>query len=278
MKPVLELSKLHRVKKVLRRARLNTVCEESRCPNISECFGAGTATFMILGDRCTRSCSFCSVRRGVPEPLDGEEPYRLLDAVRVLGLRYVVITSVTRDDLEDGGARHFSECVKVLKDSIKGIKVEVLIPDFGGSEEALRQVIDACPDVINHNVETVPRLYRNVRLGSDYERSLWVLKRIKELVPSIPTKSAIILGFGEKVEEVLEVMRDLRKVGVDFLTIGQYYSPSLRHHQVVKYYSLEEFEYLRREGLSMGFRFVASGPNVRSSYRAFEAYISGHTG
>ncbi len=278
MKPVLELSKLHEVKRVLRRARLNTVCEESRCPNISECFGAGTATFMILGDRCTRSCSFCNVRRGVPKPLDGEEPYRLLDAVRVLGLRYVVITSVTRDDLEDGGAGHFSRCVKVLKDSIKGIKVEVLIPDFGGREEALRRVIGACPDVINHNVETVPRLYRDVRLGSDYERSLWVLRRIKELAPCMPTKSAIILGFGEKLGEVLEVMRDLRKVGVDFLTIGQYYSPSLRHHPVVKYYSLEEFEYLRREALSMGFRFVASGPNVRSSYRAFEAYISGHSG
>ncbi len=209
--------------------------------------------------------------------MDLEEPYRLLEAVRSLGLRYVVITSVTRDDLEDGGAGHFARCVKVLKNSIKGIKVEVLIPDFGGSEEALRRVIDAGPDVINHNVETVPRLYKSVRLGSDYERSLWVLRRSKEMAPHIPTKSAIILGFGERLEEVIEVMRDLRRAGVDFLTIGQYYSPSLRHHPVVKYYSSEEFEYLRRQALSMGFRFVASGPNVRSSYRAFDAYVSGHS-
>ncbi len=274
MKPVLQLSKVHDVKKILRKTKLNTVCEESRCPNISECFGNRTATFMILGDRCTRSCSFCNVSRGIVKRPDPSEPERLLEAVKSLNLGYVVITSVTRDDLEDGGADHFYRCIRVLKENIPGIRVEVLIPDFAGRLDSLKRVIDGCPDVLNHNVETVPRLYPRVRSGSDYQRSLEVLRRSKELAPHIPTKSALILGFGETVEEIVEVMRDLRDYNVDFLTIGQYYQPSLRHHPVVKYYSEDEFNFLQQKGYELGFKFVASGPNVRSSYRAFEAYFT----
>ncbi len=274
-KPVLRLSELSRVQRVLRRAKLNTVCEESRCPNISECFGSGTATFMILGDRCTRGCTFCNVARGRPKALDEEEPSRLLEAVRELGLSYVVITSVTRDDLPDGGASHFARCVRVLKENLRGIKVEVLVPDFRGMEESLKKVLEAGPDVLNHNVETVPRLYPKVRVGSSYERSLRVLEMSKEMAPHVPTKSALILGFGETMEEVIQVLRDLRGVGCDFLTVGQYYQPSLRHHPVVKYYSTEEFRRIEEIAYSLGFKFVASGPNVRSSYRAFEGYMTG---
>ncbi len=274
MKPVLQLSRVHEVKKILRRAGLNTVCEESRCPNISECFGNRTATFMILGDRCTRACSFCNVSRGSGKKPDPSEPERLLEAVEYLGLDYVVITSVTRDDLEDGGADHFYRCIRTLKENIPGIKVEVLIPDFGGMVESLKRVLDGGPDVLNHNVETVPRLYPRVRNGSDYERSLEVLRKSKELAPYIPTKSALILGFGETFEEVTRVMEDLRSCGVDFLTVGQYYQPSFRHHPVVKYYSSDEFSLIEKVGYDLGFKFVASGPHVRSSYRAFEAYFT----
>ena len=273
-KPVLRLSEAHKVKRLLRRTSLNTVCEESRCPNISECFGRGTATFMILGDRCTRGCTFCNVKRKYPLPVDPEEPLRLLKAVRRLGLRYVVITSVTRDDLPDGGASHFARCVRTLKDNLPGIKVEVLVPDFRGRRESLEMVLEQAPDVLNHNVETVPRLYPRVRIGSSYERSLRVLEMSKEIAPHIPTKSALIVGFGESKEEIFKVMEDLRSVDCDFLTIGQYYAPSLKHHPVVKYYSPEEFEELKDVAYSMGFRFVASGANVRSSYMAERAFIS----
>ncbi len=272
-KPVIELSKVNEVKKILRRARLNTVCEESRCPNISECFGNRTATFMILGDRCTRGCTFCNVKRKFPLPPDEDEPLRLLEAVKALGLKYVVITSVTRDDLPDGGAGQFARCVRLLKEKISGIKVEVLIPDFRGDERSLRLVLEAHPDVLNHNVETVPRLYPRVRIGSKYERSLKVLEMSKRIAPHIPTKSALILGFGESMEEVVEVMKDLRSVGCDFLTVGQYYAPSLKHHPVVKYYTSEEFKKIERIAYELGFKFVASGPNVRSSYRAFEGWL-----
>ncbi len=272
-KPVIELSKVNEVKKILRRARLNTVCEESRCPNISECFGNRTATFMILGDRCTRGCTFCNVKRKFPLPPDEDEPLRLLEAVKALGLKYVVITSVTRDDLPDGGAGQFARCVRLLKEKISGIKVEVLIPDFRGDERSLRLVLEAHPDVLNHNVETVPRLYPRVRIGSKYERSLKVLEMSKRIAPHIPTKSALILGFGESMEEVVEVMKDLRSVGCDFLTVGQYYAPSLKHHPVVKYYTSEEFKKVERIAYELGFKFVASGPNVRSSYRAFEGWL-----
>ncbi len=274
-KPLIRLSQVNEVKKLLRRARLNTVCEESRCPNISECFGNRTATFMILGDRCTRGCTFCNVKRKHPLPVDESEPYRVLEAVRALGLRYVVITSVTRDDLPDGGAEHFARCIRVLKENLENVKVEVLIPDFRGRREALETVLEAGPDVLNHNVETVPRLYPRVRIGAKYERSLKILEWSKEIAPGIPTKSALILGFGERIEEVIDVLRDLRRVGCDFLTVGQYYAPSLKHHPVVKYYSEEEFKEIENIAYSLGFRFVACGPNVRSSYRALEGYILG---
>jgi lipoic acid synthetase len=270
MKPLLNLSQTHKVKRLLRNLSLNTVCEESRCPNIAECFGCGTATFMVLGDICTRACSFCNLERGRGKPVSEEEVYRLLKAVKELKLKYVVITSPTRDDLPDGGAGHFARCIKVLKEHIADIKVEVLVPDFKGSEEALKVVLDAKPDVLAHNVETVPRLYPQVRGGAKYERSLGLLKRAKELAPDITTKSALILGFGEGWAEIIQVMKDLRSVGCDILTIGQYYQPSLRHHPVVKYYSLGEFKELEKIAYSLGFKRVASGPNVRSSYKAFE--------
>ena len=270
-KPLLRFSNLYEVKKLLRKAKLHTVCEESRCPNISECFGSKTATFMILGNRCTRRCAFCNVEKGYPKGVDPEEPYRLLQAVRALGLKYVVITSVTRDDLPDGGASHFAKCIRVLKENIKGIKVEVLIPDFRGSKRALETVLMEDPVVLNHNLETVPRLYPRVRIGANYERSLNILKWSKEINRNVYTKSAIILGFGERKEEVLRVMEDLRSVDCDFLVIGQYYQPSLKHHPVVKYYSEEEFKEFEEIGYEMGFKFVVSKPNARSSYKAFES-------
>ena len=273
-KPLLRFSDTHRLKVLLRKSRLNTVCEEARCPNISECFGSGTATFMILGDRCTRGCRFCNVKKEPPKAVDINEDKRILDAVKVLGLKYVVITSVARDDLADGGASHFARCIRTLKENIPGIGVEVLIPDFRGDGKALERVLRENPDVLNHNIETVPRLYPFVRIGSKYERSLRVLKLSKEIAPDIPTKSALILGFGEKREEVLKVMEDLRSVDCDYLTVGQYYQPSRSHFPVVKYYSEEEFEEIRDIAYSMGFKFVASGSNVRSSYRAWEVYKS----
>ncbi len=268
MKPLVRLSDTHRVKKLLRLAGLNTVCEESRCPNIGECFSSKTATFMIMGDVCTRGCTFCNVSRGRGRPPDPQEPIRLLKAVKALGLEYVVLTSPTRDDLPDGGAEHFALCIKTLKE--EGLRVEALVPDFRGSPEALRAVLDSSPHVLSHNVETVPRLYSRVRIGAKYERSLELLRNSKKLAPHIKTKSALILGLGETWEEVIKVMEDLRRVDCDFLSVGQYYQPSLNHHPVVKYYTLEEFERLREIAYSMGFKFVASGPNVRSSYRAFE--------
>ena len=272
-KPLIRLSKVNEVKRLLRRANLNTVCEESRCPNISECFGNRTATFMILGDRCTRGCSFCNVKRKHPRPVDRNEPYRIFEVVRALRLKYVVITSVTRDDLPDGGAEQFAKCIEVLRKNMEGIRIEALIPDFKGKKESLETVLEAGPDVLSHNVETVPRLYPKVRVGAEYDRSLRILKWSKEMAPHIPTKSALILGFGERMEEVVEVMRDLRRVGCDLLTVGQYYAPSLKHHPVVKYYSEEEFREIEDIARSLGFRFVACGPEVRSSYRALEGYL-----
>ncbi len=272
-KPRIELRKLYEVKRILRRAKLNTVCEESRCPNISECFSNRTATFMILGDRCTRGCTFCNVKRLKPLPPDRDEPYRLLEAVKALRLRYVVITSVTRDDLPDCGASHFARCIEVLKNDLPDIKVEVLVPDFRGKEEALATVLSRNPDVLNHNVETVERLYPRVRVGAKYRRSLELLRKSKEIAPHIPTKSALILGFGETLEEIIRTLEDLRRVDCDFLTVGQYYQPSLNHHPVVKFYSEEEFVLIEEKAYEMGFKFVACGPNVRSSYRAFEGWL-----
>ncbi|HIQ48554.1 MAG TPA: lipoyl synthase [Aquifex aeolicus] len=274
MKPVIRFSELYEVKKLLRKTRLHTVCEESRCPNISECFGNKTATFMILGTHCTRRCAFCNVEKGFPQKIDLKEPYRLLEAVKVLGLKYVVITSVTRDDLPDGGAKHFAKCIKVLKENIPDIKVEVLIPDFRGNRDALEIVLAQKPVVLNHNIETVPRLYPTVRIGADYRRSLEILKWSKEIDRSIYTKSAIIVGFGENKEEIIKTMEDLRKVDCDFLVIGQYYQPSLKHHRVVKYYTEEEFKELEEIAYDLGFKFVVSKPNARSSYKAFESLLS----
>ncbi len=270
MKPILKLSDTHKVKRLLRSLKLHTVCEESRCPNIGECFGSGTATFMIMGNTCTRACSFCNLQRGKPLPIDAHEPYKLLQAVRHLKLNYVVITSPTRDDLPDGGAGHFAKCVRVLKENIESVRVEALVPDFKGSREALKKVLSSGLDVLAHNVETVPRLYERVRAGSKYVRSLELLRCSKELAPHVPTKSALVLGFGEEWEEILQVMKDLRSVCCEFLTIGQYYQPSRNHHPVVKYYTEDEFKELEKIAYSLGFKRVASGPEVRSSYKAWE--------
>ncbi|MGE5629959.1 MAG: lipoyl synthase [Caulobacteraceae bacterium] len=258
------------VKDILKRFSLNTVCEEANCPNRMECFSKKTATFMILGSQCTRNCRFCNVTHGKPQPVDPEEPQNVAKATVELGLKHVVITSVTRDDLPDGGAGHFSEVIKAIKGLNKDIIVEVLIPDFKGDAVALETVVKAKPEIINHNVETVPRLYPDVRPAAVYDRSLELLKRVKEMDNSILTKSGIMVGLGEKEEEMLEVFKDLRAVGCDFLTIGQYLAPSTKHYPVVEYVTPEDFKEYKKEALSLGFSFVASAPLVRSSYNAAE--------
>ncbi len=255
----------------LREKRLVTVCEEASCPNIHECFSHGTATFMILGEVCTRRCAFCDVAHGRPKPPDPDEPRRLAATVREMGLRYVVITSVDRDDLRDGGAGHFAQCIRAVREAVPGIKVEILTPDFRGKgrlDRALAALADDPPDVFNHNVETVPRLYPAVRPGADYRASLSLLARFRERHPTVPTKSGIMLGLGESREEVLATLADLRAHGVELLTIGQYLQPSRHHHPVLRYWTPEEFGELGREARQLGFRDVASGPFVRSSYHA----------
>jgi lipoic acid synthetase len=251
---------------------LHTICESAHCPNIGECFSKGTATFLILGDVCTRNCTFCAVRKGTPSPVDEGEPQHLLEAVKKLGLSYVVITSVTRDDLADGGTSQFVRVINLLHESGNGITVEVLIPDFLGSIEALEAVVAACPEVINHNVETVPRLYPEVRPGADYSRSVELLSEVKRMNPEIVTKSGLMLGLGEKRDEVIEVMRDLGEAGCDLLTIGQYLQPSPEHHPVVRFVPPEEFSEYEPIGRKTGFADVASAPLVRSSFRAAELY------
>jgi lipoic acid synthetase len=251
---------------------LHTICQSALCPNIGNCFTAGTATFLILGDMCTRRCTFCAVKRGHPGPVDEEEPEHLLEAVEKLGLSYVVITSVTRDDLPDGGASQFARTVTLLRENVAGITVEVLVPDFHGSEEAIRMVVESGPQVINHNLETVPRLYPEVRPGADYARSLELLYTVKKLNPEIVTKSGLMLGLGESREEVIEVMGDLREANCDLLTIGQYLQPSPQHHPVVRFVPPEEFTEYEAIGQALGFTEVASSPLVRSSYRAAELY------
>ncbi len=260
----------HRVMGLMRRYNLNTVCEEARCPNIGGCFNRGTATFMILGDVCTRACGFCAVASGRPTGLDELEPERLAASVKLLDLRYVVITSVNRDDLPDGGARIFAGCIERIRDELPDCAVEVLIPDFMGDAEALATVVRARPVVLNHNVETVPRLYPTVRFKARYERSLELLARVKTLDPAMLTKSGIMLGLGERRDEVMDVLRDLRRRGVDLITIGQYLRPSARHLPVRRYLPPEEFDEIGAEARAMGFRHVASGPLVRSSYHADE--------
>jgi len=260
------------VSSLLRDRQLHTVCQEAHCPNLGECFSRGTATFMILGDKCTRSCSFCAVRHDIPLPLDVGEPQRVAMAVEELGLRYVVITSVTRDDLPDGGAFHFAKTIRSIRDQMPNTRVEVLVPDFQGSEWALNIVMEARPDVINHNIETVPRLYPEVRPQADYKRSLQLLKRSKKIDHRILTKSGLMLGLGEDHEEVLNVLEDLLESGCQLLTIGQYLRPSLRHHQVIRFVPPEEFTQWGELASRMGFLAVASGPFVRSSFKAAEMF------
>ena len=262
-------SEVDRLTGVLRDHRLHTVCEEASCPNLGECFKLGTATFMIMGNICTRRCPFCDVAHGRPGTLDEEEPQHLADAILAMNLRYVVITSVTRDDLEDGGAAHFARCVSEIHTATKGVKVEILVPDFRGNVAlALNNLGNCLPDVFNHNLETVPRLYEESRPGALYHESLRLLQRFKQSFPGIPTKSGLMVGLGETDEEILEVMRDLRAHGCEMLTIGQYLRPSRHHLPVQRYVSPEQFDLFRVAGLEMSFSQVTSGPLVRSSYHA----------
>jgi len=258
------------VEKILRKLSLHTVCEEANCPNIGECFKKKTATFMILGRYCTRNCTFCNVKKNIPKPLNPEEPFHIAEAVKEWQLKYIVITSVTRDDIPDGGAEHFANVIKVVKDINPDISVEVLIPDFQGSSDSLLKVVKACPDIINHNIETVPRLYPEVRPMASYERSLELLTNVKKMNDTILTKSGIMLGLGENHEEIINVFRDLRKTDCDFITIGQYLAPSKRHHPVINYYHPDAFENYRKLALGEGFKVAASAPLVRSSYNAGE--------
>jgi lipoic acid synthetase len=259
------------LKAKLREHALVTVCEEASCPNIHECFHKGTATFMILGEVCTRRCSFCDVAHGRPAPPDPLEPKRLARTIADMRLKYVVITSVDRDDLPDGGAAHFAACVRAARAASPGIRIEILTPDFRGKgrmERALAALAEAPPDVFNHNLETVPALYREVRPGADYQWSLDLLKRFKAQHPGVPTKSGIMLGLGETLEQVRATLRDLRAHDVDMVTIGQYLQPTVHHHPVLRYWTPDEFSALREEGMAMGFSHVAAGPLVRSSYHA----------
>jgi lipoyl synthase len=253
---------------LLDRLHLPTVCDSARCPNRGECFSHHTATFLILGEVCTRGCAFCAVEKGKPLPLEGDEPRRLARAVAELGLRHVVITSVTRDDLPDGGAAHYARVVGALREHCRGVRIELLVPDFQGSIEALATVLASGPDILAHNLETVPRLYPEVRRGADYGRSLKVLEQAKELSPKIITKSGLMLGLGEESLEIEEVLCDLRQVNCDMLTLGQYLSPSLHHVPVARYVNPEGFASWQRQALSLGFKSVAAGPLVRSSYKA----------
>jgi lipoic acid synthetase len=258
----------HNTKKILRHHGVSTVCEEARCPNQGKCFSQSTATFMILGDRCTRNCSFCAVESSKPLPLDPHEPQKVAEAASALGLEFVVITSVTRDDLPDGGAGQFAETIRTVRNRNKVIKIEVLTPDFKGDSNALRTVLDARPDVFNHNIETVPSLYQKVRPMADYETSINVLRKAKSISHDIKTKSGIMLGLGETESEVLSVMEDLRKADCDFLTIGQYLRPRRTNIPLIEYIRPEVFEGYRIKGLEMGFKAVASSPLTRSSMDA----------
>jgi len=257
------------IKRVLRDNNLHTVCEEASCPNIGECFSGGTATFMILGDICTRRCPFCDVAHGKPLPPDVNEPENLARTIAQMKLKYVVITSVDRDDLPDGGAQHFVDCIRAVRAQSPDIKIEILVPDFRGRlDVAMKILSEAPPDVMNHNLETIPRLYKQARPGSDYQNSLSLLKKFGELYPHIPTKSGLMLGLGETDEEILEVMRDLRAHNVSMLTLGQYLQPSVHHLPVMRYVEPQVFEIFKQKADAMGFNNTASGPMVRSSYHA----------
>jgi lipoic acid synthetase len=271
-KRILPFQDLQKVRSILDGADLHTVCEEARCPNLGECFSRGTSTFLILGKTCTRNCGFCAVEHGVPAAPNEAEPEKVAQAIQKMGLRYVVITSVTRDDLSDGGSSLFAKTIESIRALDPRIKVEVLIPDFQGDPASLEIVLRECPDVLNHNMETISRLYPRVRPQAHYERSLHLLRKSKELYPHILTKSGFMLGLGETQEEVLELLRDLRDTGCDFLTIGQYLQPRQDRLPVVRFIPPEEFEEYKRTGEKMGFRAVASGPFVRSSFHAFEMF------
>jgi lipoic acid synthetase len=260
----------HNLKKLARGLSLHTVCESAQCPNIGECWNHGTATFMLLGNMCTRRCGFCAVPKGRPEAIDQDEPRRVAEAVATLGLKHAVITSVNRDDDNVGGARIFAETIRQIRLLCSGCRVEVLIPDFQGIEAALRIVLDAQPDVLNHNTETVPRLYRAVRSGARYDRTLLLLENAKRFSPGMVTKSGVMVGLGETITELIEVFQDLVSRGVDILTVGQYLRPSRDHLPIARFYTPQEFEFLKQEALRFGFRHVESGPLVRSSYHAHE--------
>lgn len=263
---------LHSTKRILRSYGLSTVCEEARCPNIGKCFSRQTATFMILGSKCTRNCGFCSVKSSIPESLDPEEPKKVAIAAKEMGMRYVVITSVTRDDLPDGGAGHFAKTVYSVRKHLPEAKVEILTPDFKGNINSLNMIMNSRPDVFSHNIETVPRLYTVVRPVADYRRSLHILEYVKKTASEIYTKSGLMLGLGERLDEVIDVLRDLRSAGCDIITIGQYLRPSRFNLPVVEYIKPEIFERLRITALSMEFKHVASAPLVRSSMNAYEMY------
>ena len=257
------------IKKILREHNLHTVCEEAACPNIGECFGKGTATFMIMGDICTRRCPFCDVGHGRPLPLDAAEPFNLAKTIAALKLRYVVITSVDRDDLRDGGAQHFVDCIRAVREHSPQTQIEVLVPDFRGRlDRALEILINAPPDVMNHNLETVPRLYKQARPGSDYMHSLKLLKDFKARFPEVPTKSGLMVGLGETDEELLQVLRDMRDHDIDMLTIGQYLQPTAHHLPVLRYMHPDTFAQFERDAYALGFKHAAVGAMVRSSYHA----------
>jgi lipoic acid synthetase len=260
---------VNRIRHILRKEGLSSVCEEAACPNLGECFEHGTATFMIMGDICTRRCPFCDVAHGKPQPLDPQEPDNLAAAISAMELKYVVVTSVDRDDLRDGGGSHFAHCIAAIRQQMPRTRIEILVPDFRGRvDQALAPLLKDAPDVFNHNLETVPRLYRQARPGADYQGSLDLLMGFKQRQPEIPTKSGLMLGLGERQDEVLEVMRDLRRQDCDILTLGQYLQPSPDHLPVERFVTPEEFEQLAKTARQMGFTQVASGPMVRSSYHA----------
>jgi lipoyl synthase len=264
-------TRFYEIKQILREQKLHTVCEEASCPNIGECFGKGTATFMIMGDKCTRRCPFCDVGHGRPDPLDADEPLKLAQTIAALRLKYVVITSVDRDDLRDGGAGHFVECIRQTRALSPETRIEVLVPDFRGRLDRALDILKAAPpDVMNHNLETIPRLYKEARPGSDYQFSLGLLQRFKDAVPGVPTKSGLMVGLGETDDEILAVMRDMRAHGIDMLTIGQYLAPSGHHLPVRRYVHPDTFKMFEHEAAAMGFSHAAVGAMVRSSYHADE--------
>jgi lipoic acid synthetase len=262
-------TRFYEIKQILREHKLHTVCEEASCPNIGECFGKGTATFMIMGDKCTRRCPFCDVGHGRPDPLDADEPANLARTIAALQLKYVVITSVDRDDLRDGGAGHFVDCIRKTRELSPATTIEVLVPDFRGRDDRALEILKAAPpDVMNHNLETIPRLYKEARPGSDYRFSLNLLKKFKALFPHVPTKSGLMVGLGETDEEILEVMRDMRAHGIEMLTIGQYLAPSTSHLPVRRYVHPDTFKMFEQQAYEMGFTHAAVGAMVRSSYHA----------